>query len=202
MVASKCDGRRRNFRRLSMHQRTNRSILGLFALAVASAGVAVAQSPTSTETPDIPAGGMNSTWQAAQSPGSPKNKLFVVTVDQPQRRQVCHVRSFTPDRLVCSRAIGSPRVCVLQQILAVILPGDGDLKLQLVLGLNGGLGAAIWGTVILAATCPACAAATGIAAFLFFGAAGAVLIGDDQPDRLLYLARGQQLSAKLGYIQR
>jgi hypothetical protein len=185
-----------------MHQRTNRSILGLFALAVASAGVAVAQSSTSTETPVIPDGGMNSTWQAAQSPGSPKHKLFVVTVDQPQRRQICHVLSFTPDKLVCSRAIGSPRVYVPQQILAVILPGDDDLKLRLVLGLNGGLGAAIWGTVVLAATCPACAVATGIAAFFFFGAAGAVLIGDDQPNRLLYLAPGQQLSPKLGYVDR
>jgi hypothetical protein len=185
-----------------MHQRTNRSVFSFFALAIVSAAVAVAQSSTSTETPIIPAGGMNSTWQAAQSPGSPKHMLFVVTVDQPQHRQACHVQSFTPGKLVCSRAIGSPRVYVSQQILAVILPGDADLKLRLVLGLNGGLGAAIWGTVILAATCPACAAATGIAAFFFFGAAGAVLIGDDQPNRLLYLAPGQQLSPKLGYIER
>ena len=72
----------------------------------------------------------------------------------------------------------------------------------MVLGLNGGLGAAIWGAVVLAATCPVCAVATGIAAYFFFGAAGAILIGDDQPDRLLYLAPGQELSRKLGYVQR
>jgi hypothetical protein len=182
-----------------MHQRTNRSILGLFALAVASAGVAVAQqSSTSTETLSIP----DSTWQIAQSLGSTKGKLFVVTVDQPQRLQVCHIQSFTLDKLVCSRPIGSPRVYLPQQVLAVVLPGDDDLKLRLVLGFNGGLGVAIWGTVVLAAACPACAVATGIAAFFFFGAAGAVLIGDDQPNRLLYLAPGQQLSPKLGYIER
>jgi len=140
--------------------------------------------------------------QLAAALGSTKGKLFVVTVDQPQRLQVCHIQSFTLDKLVCSRPIGSPRVYLPQQILAVILPGDDDLKLRLVLGLNGGLGAAIWGTVVLAAACPACAVATGIAAFFFFGAAGAVLIGDDQPNRLLYLAPGQQLSPKLGYIER
>jgi hypothetical protein len=182
-----------------MHQRTNRSILSLFALAVASAAVAVAQqSSTSTETLSIP----DSTWQIAQSLGSAKGKLFVVTVDQPQRLQVCHIQSFTLDKLVCSRPIGSPRVYLPQQVLAVVLPGDDDLKLRLVLGFNGGLGVAIWGTVVLAAACPACAVATGIAAFFFFGAAGAVLIGDDQPNRLLYLAPGQQLSPKLGYIER
>ena len=186
-----------------MHQRTNRSILSLFALAVASAAVAVAQqSSTSTETLGIPGNSTDSTWQVAQSLGSTKGKLFVATVDQPQRLQVCHVQSFTLDKLVCTRPIGSPRVYLPLQVLAVILPGDDDLKLRLVLGFNGGLGAAIWGTVVLAATCPACAVATGIAAFFFFSAAGAVLIGDDQPNRLLYLAPGQQLSPKLGYIER
>ena len=65
---------------------------------------------------------------------------------------------------------------------------------------NGGMGAAIWGTVVLAATCPACAVGTGIVAFVLFGFAGAIAFTDDQPDRLLYLAPGQQLSRKLGYI--
>ncbi len=75
------------------------------------------------------------------------------------------------------------------------------MKLWLALGFNGGLGAAIWGTVVLAAACPACAVGTGIAALFFFGAAGAVLIGDDQPDQLLYVAPGRGLSHRLGYIQ-
>ena len=69
------------------------------------------------------------------------------------------------------------------------------------LGANAGLGAAIWGTVVLAATCPACAVATGITALFFFGAAGAILIADDQPDRLLYLAPGQELTGKLRSVQ-
>jgi hypothetical protein len=169
-------------------------VLTLFALALVSTTVALAQSPTLPKA-------IATTWEIAQQVGSTKGKLFVVTVDQPDRRQTCRVRSFTLDKLVCSRAIGGPRTYLPQQIVALILPGDGNLKLRLVLGFNAGLGAAIWGTVVLAATCPPCAVATGIAALLLFGAAGAILIGDDQPDSLLYLVPGQQLSGRLGHLQ-
>ena len=156
--------------------------------------------PTSSETLAIPISTSNS-WQVAQSVGSSKGKLFVVTLDQPQRLQTCHIRSFTLDKLVCSRAIGGPRTYLEQQVLALIIPGDEGLKLPIVLGLNSGLGAAIWGTVVLAAACPACAVATGVVALFFFGAAGAILIADDQPDRLLYLAPGQELTGKLRSVQ-
>jgi len=54
---------------------------------------------------------------------------------------------------------------------------------------------------MLAAPCPACAVVTGIVALLLFGAAGAILVGDNQPDRLLYLAPGQQLTGKLRFVQ-
>lgn len=181
-----------------MSQGTIRSILTFFAIAFVFATVAVAQAATSVE---VPVSTANPSWQAAQLVGSSKGKLFVVTLDQPHRRQTCRIQSFTLDKLVCSRAIGGPRIYLPQQIISLILPGDGDLKLRLVFGLNGGLGAAIWGTVVLAATCPACAVATGITALLLFSAAGAVLIGDDQPDSLLYLAPGQQLTGKFRFVQ-
>ena len=181
-----------------MPRRTVCSILTHFALALVPATIALAQSPT---LPEPPAVTTSITWQVAQSVGSSEGKLFVVTLDQPQRQQVCRIKSFTPDRLVCSRSIGGPRTYVPQQVAALILPGDDDLKLRLGLGLNGGLAAAIWCTVVLAATCTACAVATGIAALLLFSAAGAVGIGDDQPDRLLYLAPGQQLTGKLRFVQ-
>lgn len=181
-----------------MTKLTIRCILTCVSLALVSATIAFAQSPTSTETLTLPTG---HTWQAAQLVGSSNGRLFVITRDQPQRRQTCHVQSFTQDKLVCSHAIGGPRTYLPQQVVALILPGDGDLKLRLVLGFNGGLCAAIWGTVVLAVTCPACAAATGIAALFFFCAAGATLFGDDQPDSLLYLAPGEELSHKLGYVQ-
>jgi hypothetical protein len=181
-----------------MSQRTIRSIVTLFALVLVSATIALAQSSTSSEAPLTPT---HNNWQIAQSGSSSKSKLFVVTLDQPSRRQTCHVQSFTIDKLVCSRAIGGSRIYLPEQIVALILPGDGDLKLRLVLGINGGLAAAIWGTVVLAATCPPCAVATGIVAFALFSAAGAILYADDQPDRLLYLAPGQQLTGKLRFLQ-
>jgi hypothetical protein len=181
-----------------MSQRTIRRILTLFALAMVSATIAFAQSAT---TPESLAISESNTWQVAQLAGSSKRKLFVVTLDQPDRRQTCRVQSFTLDKRVCSRAIGGSRTYLPQQIVALILPGDADLRLRLVLGFNVGLAAAIWGTVVLAATCPPCAVATGIVALALFGGAGALLYGDGQPDRLLYLAPGQQLSRKLGFIQ-
>jgi hypothetical protein len=181
-----------------MPQRTIRRILTLFAFSLVPATIALAQSPTPPEAPAIPA---SNTWQVAQLVGSSKSKLFVVTFERPHRRQTCRIQSFTLGKLVCSRVIGGPRTYFPQQIVALILPGDDDFKLRLVLGLNGGSAAAIWGTVVLAATCPACAVATGIVALLLFGAAGAVLIGDSQPDCLLYLASGQQLTGKLRFVQ-
>jgi len=182
----------------SMSQRTIRSGLTLFVLALIIATVALAQSSTSL---GVSANATRYTWQGAQLAGSSKSRLFVVTLDQPHRRQTCRVQSFTMDRLVCSRAIGSPRTYLPQQVVALILPGDRDLKLRLTLWLNGGLAAAIWGTVALAGPCPACAVATGIVALMLFAAAGAVLIGEDRPDQLLYLAPGQQLTGKLRFLQ-
>jgi hypothetical protein len=182
-----------------MPRRTIRSILTLFALAIVSATVSLAQSRISPEAPDI---ATSNTWQVAQSVGSSKSKVFVVTLAQPHRRQICRIQSFTTEQIVCSRAIGGPRTYLPQQVVALILPGEEGLRLRLVLGLNSALAAAIWGTVVFAGPCPACAVATGIAALLFFGAAaGAVFIADYEPDRLLYLAPGHQLTAKLRFIQ-
>jgi hypothetical protein len=134
--------------------------------------------------------------------GAAKHKVFVVTVDKPDRKQACGVQSFTADKLFCSRALGGSRTISREQVVAIIQPGDGGSRVPLWIGFNGGLGASIWGTVVLAAACPACAAATAIAALIFFCAAGAVAYADDQPDKLLYQAPGQELSRKLGYVER
>jgi hypothetical protein len=185
-----------------MSQKLNRSILALFLIAIFSSAVALAQSSGATEVLTIPTSTASHTWQDARSVGSPTGKLLVVTVDQPDRRQTCRVHSFTEDKLVCSRPIGGSRTYLPQQVLALIIPGDEGLKVPFLLGFNAAAGAAIWGTVILAAACPACAVATGIVALLLLGAAGAIAIADDQPARLLYLAPDQKLSRKLGYVQR
>ncbi len=185
-----------------MYQRLNYRILALIGFALVSATITRGQSLEKTEVLTI---NPNDTWQGAQLIGSSKgrafSKLFVVTLDQPHQRQPCRILSFTIDKLVCSRAIGGPRTFLPQQVAALTVPGDGRLKLWLLLGFNVGMGAAIWGTVALAAACPACAVLTGIAAFCLFSGAGAIMIGDDQPDRLLYVAPGQKLSRKLGYVQ-
>jgi hypothetical protein len=183
-----------------MPQQKIRRIFTLFALALVCATAGLAQSPASSEILTIPIS-THSSWQAAQLESPAKGKLFVVTLDQPNRRQTCRIQSFSADKLVCSRAVGAPRTYLPQQVVALILPGDGALKLRLLVGLNVGSGAAIWGAVVLAAACPACAVATGIAALLLLCAAGAIGMGDDQPDRLLYLAPGQKLSGKLGHVQ-
>jgi hypothetical protein len=181
-----------------MPKRIIRSILISFALPLVSVTFAVAQSSTSVEIPVTPA---RNNWQIAQSVGSSKGNILVVTLDKPDRQQACRVQSFTEDKLVCSRAIGAPRTYLPQQILALLLPSDNDLKYGFVLGLNVLLGAAIWGTVVLAPMCPGCAVATGVVALVLFGAAGALLIADDTPNSLLYLAPGKQLSKKLGHVQ-
>jgi hypothetical protein len=181
-----------------MPKQTVRRIIIVFVIAIVSATIACAQSSASPETLGSSA---YDNWQIAQQVGSSKSKLIVVTLDQPNRRQTCHVKSFTQDKLVCSRAIGGRRTYLPQQIAALILPGDDDYKRRFLLWVNGAMGAAIWGTVVLAGPCPGCAVGTGIVALGLFLAAGAVCIGDDSPDSLLYMASGQQLSSKLGYVK-
>jgi hypothetical protein len=179
------------------------------ALALVCATVALAQSPVSNETPAAPPGSSvqieripekstSYSWQFSPT----DRKLVVVTVDQPDRRQICRIQSFTEDKLVCSRAFGGSRTYLRQQVAAIFLPGDERLRLPIVLGANAGLGAAIWGTVILAAACPVCAVGTGIAALYFLGGAWFALYVDGQPDRLLYVAPDTELSPKLGYVER
>lgn len=181
-----------------MRQRTTRIILNLHAIALGSTALAFAQSTTVIETPI----NNHSSWNAAQKLGSLKNKLFVVTVDKPDRRQICRVQSFTEDTLVCSRAIGGPRTYLPQQVAALILPGNDGLMRLMVLGFIGGSGAAIWATVVLAATCPACAAVTGGAAYSIWYIPTTIICRHYKSDRLLYLAPGQQLSRKFGYVER
>jgi hypothetical protein len=182
-----------------MPLQATRNIFTPFVIALVSATIALAQS--SVTAIEIPVSSAASSWVVAQSVGATKGKLIVVTIDKPNRRQACRIQSFTLDKLVCSRSMGAPRTFLPQQVAALIVPGDGGYKTRFVLGANAVMAGAIWGTVVLAPTCPVCAAATGVVALGCFLAAGAVLIGDDQPDRLLYLAPGQHLSGKLRFVQ-
>jgi hypothetical protein len=181
-----------------MKHRNIRSVFALIAIVVVTTTMVYSQSSTSFAAP------LNdhSSWQAAHLTGPSRGKLLVFTVDSPDHRQTCHIRSFTPDKLVCSRAFGGSRTYFAQEVIALILPGDEGLRLPLWIGFNGGLGASIWATVVLAAACPVCAAGTGIAALFFFSAAGATAYADGQPDKLLYLAPGRELSEKFSSVER
>lgn len=195
-----------------MRQRTSHCICTLFAVALTSAITAFAQSsdleepitaPPTTPAPaliDEPAAQPatpgfeialphhDGTWEAAQTLAPKKGKIVVVTFDEPKRRHTCRIRSFTADKLVCARAVGEPRTYLPEQVAELIIPGDDALRIPLFLGLNAGLSAAIWGTVVLAAVCPPCAVGTGIAALVFFSFAGAVVYSDGQQERVIYTA--------------
>jgi hypothetical protein len=188
-----------------MSQRAICRILIVLALVIASATAAVAQSSTPRESFKVPLSNApaGDNWQAALRTWSTFGKFVVVTVDQPNRRQSCQLQSFTPDQLVCSRANGRPRTYLQQQVAALLLPGDPggfEFMFATVFLFHGASGAAVWGTVVLAATCPVCAAATAFAAFGYLIGA-AFVRGEYQPDRLLYLAPGQHLSRKFGHVR-
>lgn len=177
-----------------MLQRIIRSVLTVATLAFAFATIVLAQSADSREALATP---IAQAWRTAQSTGPSKGKLLVIALDQPNRRQTCQIQSFAPDKLVCSRAFGGTRTYLPQQVLALILPGNEYLRIPWLIGFNSGAGAAIWGTVVLAAACPICAAATSVAAVWCLGEAGVGLsYGDYRKDRILYLAPGESLGDK------
>ena len=99
-----------------MSQRSIRSVLTVFAVAIVSTVSAFAQSSVVHLAMASPA---SITWEAAQAVGSGKGKLFVVTLDEPDRRQSCHIKSFTVEKLICSRAMGGLRVYLPEQIAAM-----------------------------------------------------------------------------------
>jgi hypothetical protein len=186
-----------------------RSALLTFALTISANRIAQAQTTPTTGPNHRPTASAlvdslhyrtpKFTDWGALAPINARGKLFVVTLAEPSRRQTCAVRSFTGDSVVCKRPFGAARTYRASEILALIVPGDHDFRIRALLGFNAGLGVSIWATVILAATCPACAVGTGIAALFCFGAAGAIGIGDGQPDAVFFLAPGQTLRVELRY---
>ncbi len=178
-----------------MAHRIARTLTTILALTLLSQTLAHAQDQPTPAPP--PAADPLQKWDYASLRAPSGRKLYVITMAQPTHRIACRVRSFTVDQLVCKGPFGTTHIHKPQEVSALITPNDNDVRLRLVLGLNGALAAAIWGTVVLSATCIPCAVATGVVALVLFAAAGAVLIGDGQPETLLYLAPGQQLHLKL-----
>ena len=126
---------------------------------------------------------------------NPSGKLFVVTTADPKHRHACRVQSFAVDQLICKG--GRQTNFRTDEIAALIVPGNYvSNRISLALG-NATLGAAIWGTIVLAPVCPLCAAATAFQAVNSLGFSTATLVCNHVPDRLLYLAPGQTLKIQL-----
>jgi hypothetical protein len=142
---------------------------------------------------NLPVANPVNNWDYASLRAQPRAKVLVITMAQPSRRISCPVRSITSDQLTCNGPLGKTRIYKHEEVAALILPGDGGLQLRLWLGFNAALGAAAWGTYVLAPICMPCAATTGVAALFFFAAAGAMAYVDDQPDRLIYIDPSQQV---------
>ena len=188
-----------------LSQQTLRRLLTLATLMLLSATLALAQHRSVTSArPSAPT--FTAAWREPRYrdwsqlyPLHLGGRLFVLTTQHPKARHTCHVRSFATDQLVCRDSLGVPHTYKSQDIATLIIPGEYELKLRMLAGFNAGLGAGIWATIVLAPVCPPCAAATALVALCAFSGAGAIMVGDDIEDAILYLAPGQTLQIKLRY---
>jgi hypothetical protein len=179
---------------------TTTPIAATLTALLLSASLALAQqSPTpkpSQESISVPASeddqALTSNWPTASLVVASKRRFFVVTSAQPNHRRACQVQSVTPDQLVCKAGFGATRIYKPQEIIALTTPGDNDVRLRFVIGLNAAAGLAAWGTYVLAPTCLPCAIATGVLAAALFFSIGAILMADGQPETILYLSAGRQ----------
>ncbi|HXE06951.1 MAG TPA: hypothetical protein VN612_03565 [Acidobacteriaceae bacterium] len=191
-----------------LSQQTLRRLLALATLTLFSAALALAQdAPRQSRDPARPPASSLVHSASYNTPKltewnslteiNPSGRLFVVTRADPTHRHTCRVQSFSLDQLICK---GHRRSAFrAQDVAALIVPGNHiSQRIWLAIG-NAELGAAIWGTIVLAPVCPLCAAATAFGAFSALGFAATTLMCDNVPDRLLYLAPSQTLQVKLRY---
>ncbi len=139
------------------------------------------------------------TWQGAQGLVATKKKVEIITIAHPKRRYSCVVDSINANEIICEHS-GHITTFRAEDVAAVIEPGYHSHWYLYFAGSLAAAGAATWGTVVLAAVCPICAAATGVAAlFLYVITPGTAFLSDgDSADSLLYLAPGQTLKVGLG----
>jgi hypothetical protein len=128
-----------------------------------------------------------------------KKNVKIITIAHPKLRHSCTVVSISANEIICGHS-GHTMTFRAEDVAAVIEPGEHSHWYLYFAGSLAAAGAATWGTVVLAAVCPICAAATGVAAlFLYVITPGtAFLSDDDSADSLLYLAPGQTLKVGLG----
>jgi hypothetical protein len=166
---------------------TLRSLSTVLALGFASSVVALGQNP------------LSATWEGARAElVNTTQTLYVVTVAHPKSRHACLMQSINASEIVCMHH-GHTTAYRADDVAALIYPGDHTRWYLYAAGFLAASGAAIWGTVALASVCGPCAVVTGFAAFilLWMAPASAMTADGDTSDKLLYLASGQTLKAKL-----
>jgi hypothetical protein len=170
----------------SMTITTVNRLIMVLALSLIS-GAALGQAPQAA------------TWQGAQALVVAKKNVKIITIAHPKLRHPCAVVSISANEIICGHS-GHTMTFRAEDVAAVIEPGEHSHWYLYFAGSLAAAGAATWGTVVLAAVCPICAAATGVAAlFLYVITPGtAFLSDDDSADSLLYLAPGQTLKVGLG----
>ena len=142
-----------------------RHILPLATLVLLSATVALAQGRRAISAPKSPAASSLvdslhyndpkfTNWDSLAQI-SPSGKLFVIMLADPTHRHTCRVPSFTADQLTC-KAHGA-RTYNAQDVAALIVPGEYDLRRWFLVGFNGAVARQSWATVVLAPTCVPCA---------------------------------------------
>jgi len=166
---------------------TLRRLVSVLAFAFVFAGAALSQRPPT------------STWEGAGAElFGTKRTLYVVTIAHPKRRHTCLMQAISATDVVCTHH-GHTTTYRADDVAALILPGTHTGWYFYAIGFLAASGAATWGTVVLSSVCAPCAVATGIVAFFLFwmAPASAMMTDGDTSDRLLYLASGQTLKAKL-----
>jgi len=121
-------------------------------------------------------------------------RVRVVTVAEPTRRQDCHVLSFKPDELVCSRAFGRTQVFERDQVVAVMTTRKNSLVTFLInpptwLGAIAFTGAVFLGPVSMLAAVPIIV----VSSIAMTGSAFDAMERENEEPHLLYQAPGSTL---------
>lgn len=165
---------------------TLRRVVSVFALSLICVTGALAQSPDTAA------------WEGATGKlVDTKQKVEIVTIAEPTRRQMCRVDSIEESEIVC-RHHGHTVTFQANDVAALILHGGTPGHVYFLRFLAAG-GTAIFGGALLSLMCPTCAVAAVVAGLVFFAMApvSAIYCRGNTGDTLLYLAPGQTLRVKL-----
>jgi len=176
----------------SLHLKTIAAILFVVANAASTARAQVsnAQTPQQDE----------SVLLTPASMPIQGDKIVVVTVKNPTRRQTCTVQEITLDRLVCSHHSGST-IYNAADIAALVLPAVRDWRWLVFAGFFGSGAGIITGACFLASVAIPLAIPVALIGGVIVLVSPLVFSWDDAPgpahDTLIYQKSGTTLTVKL-----